>query len=459
MPQSGGFNRTIKIIIGIIDVIIYHLSFVLAFNIRYRIINYSNWSDYINALPWIMVTFVLMNILFGMYVLYDKRDIDFITTTTITQFMMTVIIMAFTFLGRWFAFPRTIVVISFVISTVLLLVWRLIVLRIYWSTSGTSRVMIIGGEAEAKQALYSFIQADSKQYKVNALNVSNHYTNVVENLDETDVYYLLEDIDEAEQSRIISLLTFQEKRIFLSSDFQNITLMDNKVMNIDDESIIAVSRFEIPPENDLIKRIFDLMLSIMMLIVTSPILLVTALAVKLDSKGPVFYRQTRITRGGKEFDVLKFRSMRQDAEKLSGPVLAQEDDPRVTKVGRIIRSLRIDELPQLFNVLKGEMSLVGPRPERPYFVDQFIDRNQYYALRHHVRAGITGYAQVYGKYSTNFTNKLRFDLLYIKNYSIGLDLQILFQTVKILFDKVSSQGVTEEESGEVKLPEGVSIYE
>ena len=170
----------------------------------------------------------------------------------------------------------------------------------------------------------------------------------------------------------------------------------------------------------------------MMLIVTSPILLVTALAVKLDSKGPVFYRQTRITRGGKEFDVLKFRSMRQDAEKLSGPVLAQEDDPRVTKVGRIIRSLRIDELPQLFNVLKGEMSLVGPRPERPYFVDQFIERNKYYALRHNVRAGITGYAQVYGKYSTNFTHKLRFDLLYIKNYSIGLDLQILFQTVCFL---------------------------
>lgn len=459
MPQSGGFNRTIKIIIGIIDVIIYHLSFVLAFNIRYRIINYSNWNDYTNALPWIMITFVLMNILFGMYVLYDKRDIDFITTTTITQFMMTVIIMAFTFFGRWFAFPRTIVVISFLISTVLLLVWRMIVLRIYWSTSGTSRVMIVGGEEESKQALYSFIQADSKQYKVNALNVSNHYANIVENLDETEVFYLLEEIDEAEQSKIISLLTFQEKRIFLSSDFQNIILMDNKVMNIDDESIIAVSRFEIPPENDLMKRMFDLFLSMMMLIVTLPILLVTALAIRLDSKGPIFYRQTRITRGGKEFGVLKFRSMRQDAEKLSGPVLAQEDDPRVTKVGKIIRSLRIDELPQLFNVLKGEMSIVGPRPERPYFVDQFIERNKYYALRHNVRAGITGYAQVYGKYSTNFTHKLRFDLLYIKNYSIGLDLQILFQTVKILFDKVSSRGVTEEELQEIKIPEGVSIYE
>ena len=133
------------------------------------------------------------------------------------------------------------------------------------------------------------------------------------------------------------------------------------------------------------------------------------------------------------------------AEAESGPVLAAKNDARVTKVGKFIRSTRIDELPQLLNVLKGDMSLVGPRTERPFFVEQYKEQNPYYTLRHHVRAGITGYAQVYGKYSTDFNSKLNFDLLYIKNYSIPFDFKLLFQTTKILFDKVSSRGVDADE--------------
>lgn len=150
--------------------------------------------------------------------------------------------------------------------------------------------------------------------------------------------------------------------------------------------------------------------------------------------------------------------MTTDAEKSSGPVLAQAEDPRVTRVGKYLRSLRIDELPQLFNVLKGDMSIIGPRPERPFFVKQFNEQNPYYYLRHNVRAGITGYAQVYGKYSTDFNSKLKFDLLYIKNYSLILDVQILFQTIKILFDKVSSQGLEEDLTDE-EIFRGINIYD
>ena len=148
---------------------------------------------------------------------------------------------------------------------------------------------------------------------------------------------------------------------------------------------------------------------------------------------------------GKEFHVLKFRSMSTSAEKETGPVLASSNDTRVTTVGKYIRALRIDELPQLFNVLKGDMSVVGPRPERPFFVNQFQKENPHYYLRHNVRAGITGYAQVYGKYASDFNSKLNFDLLYIKKYSFLLDVKIMLQTIKILFDKVSSKGLDEEE--------------
>src|SRR5699024_1649066 len=187
--------------------------------------------------------------------------------------------------------------------------------------------------------------------------------------------------------------------------------MNNRIMNIDDESLIAIAKFEISSEKDTVKRIIDIIVSMIMIVITSPIMIIAALLIKLTSKGPVFYKQVRITRNQKEFEILKFRSMHIDAEELSGPVLAQAEDPRVTKDGKYLRSLRIDELPQVFNVLKGDMSLIGPRPERPYFVEQFQDNNSYYYLRHTVRAGITGYAQVYGKYSTDFNSKLKFDLL------------------------------------------------
>lgn len=187
-------------------------------------------------------------------------------------------------------------------------------------------------------------------------------------------------------------------------------------------------------------------------------MLVTALLIKATSKGPVFYKQTRITLDQREFSILKFRTMSATAEKESGPVLAQANDSRVTTVGKYLRSLRIDELPQLINVLRGDMSLVGPRPERPFFVEQFKEENPYYELRHNVRAGITGYAQVYGKYSTDFQAKLKFDLVYIKNYSLLFDIQILLQTIKILFDKVSSKGVDEASELGNTLPDSIDIY-
>src|SRR5699024_7923363 len=171
-------------------------------------------------------------------------------------------------------------------------------------------------------------------------------------------------------------------------------------------------------------------------------------------------KQTRITLDQREFDILKFRTMKITAEDSTGPVLATTNDTRVTSIGKYLRSLRIDELPQLFNVHKGDMSLVGPRPERPFFVEQFQKQNRYYYLRHTVRAGITGYAQVNGKYATDFNSKLNFDLLYIKKYSLILDIEILLQTIKTLFDKVSSQGVNDEELDidYYSIPERIKIY-
>ncbi len=187
------------------------------------------------------------------------------------------------------------------------------------------------------------------------------------------------------------------------------------------------------------KRIIDIVVSFLMLLVSAPIILATAIAIKLDSDGPVIYKQERSGLNGKVFKVYKFRSMYQDAEKRTGPVWSQKDDPRITKVGRFIRRVRIDELPQIWNVFKGEMSLVGPRPERPFFVEQLAKEIPYYKRRLRVRPGITGWAQVKHKYDESVEDvktKLQFDLFYIENMSLKTDIKILFRTVfVVLFGK------------------------
>lgn len=186
---------------------------------------------------------------------------------------------------------------------------------------------------------------------------------------------------------------------------------------------------------DTVKRLFDLLVSAAVLAVTLPIMALAALLIKLESPGPVLYRQERVGQGGRPFTILKFRSMCVDAEKDGKPRWAGQNDSRITLVGRIIRRTRIDELPQIFNVFFGEMSFVGPRPERPYFVQDLTQKIPYYGVRHTVKPGITGWAQVrypYGASDEDAMHKLQYDLYYVKNHSLFLDLMILFQTAQVV---------------------------
>ena len=457
MNQGEKFSKTKKILIGTMDVMIFHISILLSFYVQFgQDVPERNIITYISALPYIMILFVVLNILFGVYILYNKSLTDFIYLTIITQLLMVVAIMAVTFAGRWFAFPRSVLLIAFVVSSILLICWRAVIFKVYLKFSGTKKVMVVGEESNVISAIMNFNQAKNERHKIELVAVDNFFENIQDNLNDFDIVYLASQMDEKEKIKIYDLLIKNEKKIFLNTSFENLILVNPNIMNIEDESIIEISNFRISAEDGLIKRMLDIVFSIILIILSSPIMLITAALVKLTSKGPVLYKQVRITLNGKEFNVLKFRSMSATAEKDSGPVLASSNDARVTTIGKYIRALRIDELPQLFNVLKGDMSVVGPRPERPFFVDQFKEENKYYYLRHNVRAGITGYAQVYGKYASDFNSKLNFDLLYIKKYSILLDIKIMLQTIKILFDKVSSKGLDEE--GLVKeMPENIKV--
>jgi len=183
------------------------------------------------------------------------------------------------------------------------------------------------------------------------------------------------------------------------------------------------------------KRTFDLLVSIALFIVTLPIMLLTSILIYLEDRSPIFYRQERVGKDGQSFMVLKFRSMRNDAEKKSGPQWASANDPRTTRIGRVIRKLRVDELPQIVNVIKGEMSFVGPRPERPHFVEQLCEEVPYYNMRHSIKPGITGMAQVryqYGASVEDSIQKLQYDLYYVKNNSLFLDMLILIETLQVV---------------------------
>ena len=202
-------------------------------------------------------------------------------------------------------------------------------------------------------------------------------------------------------------------------------------------------------EQKLIKRIMDIVISLIVLIITSPIMLIVAVAIKLYDGGPVLFKQERCTINGKIFKIHKFRSMIVDAEKEGKSIPATEHDPRITPVGNIIRKLRIDELPQMYDILKGDMSIVGPRPERIEHVKAYTEEIPEFAYRLKVKGGLTGFAQIYGKYNTTAYDKLKLDLMYIQNYSVLMDIRLIFMTVKIMFMKESTEGFNEEVSKDI----------
>lgn len=215
-----------------------------------------------------------------------------------------------------------------------------------------------------------------------------------------------------------------------------------QLMNMLHLPILRVARYSPSSLYLIIKRLFDILASSLALLILSPLFLVTAIAIKATDGGPVFYRQTRLTKDGKEFKVIKFRSMRVDAEKDGVARLSTGGaDDRITPVGRLIRKIRVDELPQLINILVGDMTICGPRPERPEIAQQYLAELPEFNLRLQVKAGLTGLAQVYGKYNTTPYDKLLMDLSYIANPSVLQDLRIMFATVKILFQPESTEGI------------------
>lgn len=256
------------------------------------------------------------------------------------------------------------------------------------------------------------------------------------------------DIPAEERNDYLKFCYNNSVRAYIAPKISDIIVRGADDIRLFDTPLLLCRNYGLDFEQRLFKRTFDIVFSLFALVVASPFMIFSAIAIKLYDGGPVLYKQKRLTLDGKEFNVLKFRSMVVDAEKLSGPVLASEDDPRITPIGRFLRKVRLDELPQLLNILSGDMSVVGPRPERPELTEKYKEEMPEFGFRLKVKAGLTGYAQVTGVYDTVPYDKLKMDLMYIENYSFRMDLQIVLMTIKTMLFPPK----TNAETGEGLIP-------
>lgn len=329
-------------------------------------------------------------------------------------------------------------------------IWAYVMHQSYFFTHPPLRTIVIYDERMGMENLIHTYGLE-KRFNIKTVYPVESIMDKLEVMEEFDAAFLC-GIHSRERNIILKHCVNHKIKLFMIPRIADVMMRGSEQIHMLHLPILKNQRYKPSIEYLIIKRTMDIVVSGIATIVLSPLFLITAIAVKSDG-GPAFYRQKRLTKDGKVFEILKFRSMRVDAEKYSGAVLsAGENDPRITKVGRIIRACRLDELPQLLNILKGDMSLVGPRPERPELQKEIEKEVPEFGLRLQAKPGLTGYAQVYGKYNTTFYDKLLMDLMYISKPSILEDLTIMLATVKILTSKESTEGVGEGKE-ELKLRE------
>lgn len=333
---------------------------------------------------------------------------------------------------------------AFVLQLILILINTFLFNRLYAHFDEPRKIMILYGSEDYKRLLVK-IQEKKRRYQVLAcMNESEDTSAIFETLAKCKDVYLCDVRDEVKDQVILFCNTHQ-KDIHISMDIGDLLILGDEVSHSFDTPFLRNKKTLVAWYYPFLKRLSDIVISMTAILLLSPIMIITALSIKLYDRGPVFYRQTRLTKDGRCFEIIKFRSMKMDAEK-NGAQLSTVHDDRITPVGKIIRKLRIDELPQLFNILKNDMSVVGPRPERPEIAAQYEQDIPEFHLRLQVKAGLTGYAQVYGKYNTTPLDKLKLDLIYIAQRSVLFDLRILFYTLKIIFIPESTEGIPDGQS-------------
>jgi exopolysaccharide biosynthesis polyprenyl glycosylphosphotransferase len=320
-------------------------------------------------------------------------------------------------------------------------IWTAISQAFYTMLFPPRDMVLVSGDRSPEYILDKFASRPEKYNICKIMNISEGVEAIIEEIQKRYDGVVLWDIPMKQRNQLLKFCYGHNIRVYLMPKISDVIIKGSTEMHIFDTPIYLTREYSLKFEERFAKRVIDLVCSLILFVIASPFMLITAILIKLYDGGPVLYKQTRCTIGGKEFKILKFRSMKVDAEKDGVARLAKKNDDRITPIGKFIRAVRIDELPQIINILKGDMSFVGPRPERPEIIKQYEDEMPEFVYRMRVKAGLAGYAQVYGKYNTTPYDKLKLDLAYIENYSVWLDIKIMLLTLKILLKPESTEGV------------------
>lgn len=432
-----------RLLLAAVDVLLVHVAFYVAFLLRFGFaLPPENMQPYLKLWPLSTCLALAVFYAFDLYSGFRRRPLDgllYSVLLAVLVFNLVNIVMVFWLRG--FAFPRSVMILAGVLHLIFLGLSRIVVWYFIKLRFGRKRVLVVAESFEKAEALCKKFRQHGCGWFVPGDWVRPGEKNALPKLRDHQVVLLSPSLSQQVKSEILSLCAREKKEVLLVPDLYELFVLNAHPEQVDDVLVLSIQPPGLTPSQRVVKRLFDLVIATLLLVVSFPIMASLWLLIPLTSKGPALYTQERLGLNGKPFRLYKFRTMVHDAEKYTGPVLAGYNDPRVTPIGRILRASRLDELPQLVNVLKGDMSIVGPRPERPQFAKQFAQSIDGYAYRMTVRPGLTGLAQVMGKYTTTPEDKLRFDLMYIHHYSFLLDLKILFQTARVILQKEKATGI------------------
>ena len=376
----------------------------------------------------------------GMRLGYKK-----VAEVTFSQVFSTVIVGAITYAQLSLMVMQLYSVVDYaamlLLQIVWIVVWTTVADYIYKHVFPARRLLLVHGDRPIQIILDKFASRKDKFTVKKCMHIGEGMDAIrAETLGEYDAVVIW-DIDDNDRNQIMKFCYGQSIRMYIMPKIPDVIMKGAEELHIFDTPLFLTREYVLSIEQRFMKRLIDLVCALILLVIASPFMLLTALAVKLYDGGPVLYKQIRCTRGGREFYILKFRSMSVDAEKDGVARLSAKGDRRVTPVGKFIRKVRLDELPQLINIIRGDMSFIGPRPERPEIIKQYLEVMPEFEYRMKVKAGLAGYAQVYGKYNTTPYDKLKLDLAYIENYSVWLDLKLMLLTLKVLLWPDSTEGV------------------
>ena len=404
----------------------------------------------------LLMLFVYVVLLFFFSQMYGGMRIGYLRYGEVmfSQVFATVCVNAITYLQmclmvRGFLDIRPMLYMTLSEAAVIVL-WTMGSAGIYRRIFSPRNLLLVHGDRPVEDILQKFATRKDKYQVTKNIHIGMGAEAICQEAENGYDGLILWDIPAQIRNRLYKYCFGVGIRVYIMPKIPDILIKGADQLHLFDTPILLTREYVLSFDQRLAKRIIDFVCALILCIISSPIMLVTAILIKAYDRGPVLYKQVRCTRDMKEFHILKFRSMRVDAEKDGVARLASKNDDRITPIGRFIRMVRIDELPQLFNILKGDMTFIGPRPERPEIIEQYMENMPEFIFRTKVKAGLAGYAQVYGKYNTTPYDKLKLDLFYIENYSIWLDIKLMLLTLKILFRPESTEGVDNSQTTALK---------